>query len=291
MLEYSIVAGILFGVFFGFMALGLNLIFGVMQVVNLAHGDFVVLGGYLAVIAYSAGHINPVVSLVGAFVLFFLIAFALYFPVIPRLTRSKDPEMLSLILFFGLSQIIEALDVIGFGNNPRSLPLAIMGAAPWHFLGQSYQMAWVITAIVSLVMIGATYLFLYYTRIGYAARAIMGSREEAAASGLPVAQTSAIIFGVGIGLAAMAGVLSPFMIGSIDPSTGLGLTTIAFAIVVIGSLGNPLGSVLGGLVYGVSVMLMQTYFSSWSDLVPYLLLLIIVLAKPSGLLGKGVRNA
>ncbi|POB11303.1 branched-chain amino acid ABC transporter permease [Sulfobacillus sp. hq2] len=291
MLEYSLIAGILFGVFFGFMALGLNLIFGVMQVVNLAHGDFVVLGGYLAVVAYASAHVNPLMSLILALVLFVVVAYVLYFPLIPRLTKSKDPEMLSLILFFGLSQIIEALDVIGFGNNPRSLPLAIMGSAPLHFLGQNYQMAWVITALVSLIMIGVTYGFLYYTRIGYAARAVMGNRDEAMASGLPVAQTSAIIFAVGIGLAAMAGVMSPFMIGSIDPSTGLGLTTIAFAIVVIGSLGNPLGSVLGGLVYGISVMLMQTYFSSWSNLVPYLLLLIIVLVKPSGLLGRGVRNA
>lgn len=291
MLEYSLIAGILFGVFFGFMALGLNLIFGVMQVVNLAHGDFVVLGGYLAVVAYSSAHVNPLMSLILALVLFVVVAYVLYFPLIPRLTKSKDPEMLSLILFFGLSQIIEALDVMGFGNNPRSLPLAIMGSAPLHFLGQNYQMAWVVTALVSLIMIGVTYGFLYYTRIGYAARAVMGNRDEAMASGLPVAQTSAIIFAVGIGLAAMAGVMSPFMIGSIDPSTGLGLTTIAFAIVVIGSLGNPLGSVLGGLVYGISVMLMQTYFSSWSNLVPYLLLLIIVLVKPSGLLGRGVRNA
>ncbi|MCY0909336.1 MAG: branched-chain amino acid ABC transporter permease, partial [Sulfobacillus thermotolerans] len=249
MLEYSLIAGILFGVFFGFMALGLNLIFGVMQVVNLAHGDFVVLGGYLAVVAYASAHVNPLMSLILALVLFVVVAYVLYFPLIPRLTKSKDPEMLSLILFFGLSQIIEALDVIGFGNNPRSLPLAIMGSAPLHFLGQNYQMAWVITALVSLIMIGVTYGFLYYTRIGYAARAVMGNRDEAMASGLPVAQTSAIIFAVGIGLAAMAGVMSPFMIGSIDPSTGLGLTTIAFAIVVIGSLGNPLGSVRGGLVY------------------------------------------
>jgi branched-chain amino acid transport system permease protein len=291
MLEYSLVAGVLFGLFFGFMALGLNLIFGVMRVVNLAHGDFVILGGYLAVIAYASWHINPLVSMLLALALFFFIAYGLYFPLIPPLRHSRDPEMLSLILFFGLSQIIEALDVMVFGNNPRSIPLAALGSTPWNFLGQNYQMAWIITAAVSLVMILATYFFLYYSRTGYAARAIMGNREEALASGLPVERTSAIIFGVGIGLAAMSGVFSPFMIGSVDPSGGLALTTIAFAIVVIGSLGNPLGSVLGGLIYGISVMLMQTYFSSWANLVPYLLLLLIVLIKPSGLLGKGVRSA
>ncbi|PSR25776.1 MAG: branched-chain amino acid ABC transporter permease [Sulfobacillus thermosulfidooxidans] len=291
MFTYSLISGILFGLFFGFMALGLNLIFGVMQMVNLAHGDFVVLGGYLAVVLYSSLHLNPVVSLMVALLLFFVLGLALFFPIIPRLTSSRDPEMLSLILFFGLSQVLEALMVIGFGDNPRSLPLSVFGNAPWHFLGQSYQIVWVITAGVSLLMIALTYLFLYYTRTGQAVRAVMGNRDEAMASGLPVKRTSAIIFSLGIALAAMSGVLSPFMIGSLDPTSGLGLTTIAFAIVVIGSLGNPLGSVLGGLVYGISLMLMQTYLSSWSVLVPYLLLLIIVLVKPSGLLGKGVRHA
>jgi branched-chain amino acid transport system permease protein len=291
MFTYSLVSGILFGIFFGFMALGLNLIFGVMQMVNLAHGDFVVLGGYVAISSLTSFHINPLLSLIFALVLFFLVGLGLFFPLIPRLSNSRDPEMLSLILFFGLSQVLEALMVIKFGVNPQSLPLSVFGNSSWHFLGQRYQISWVVSALVSLVMIGLTYLFLNYTRMGLAARAIMGNREEAIASGLPVKHTSAVTFAVGIALAAMSGVLSPLMIGSLDPTSGLGLTTIAFAIVVIGSLGNPLGSVLGGLVYGISLMLMQTYLSSWSVFVPYFLLLVIVLVKPSGLLGKGVRHA
>ncbi len=290
MFAYSLISGILFGIFFGFMALGLNLIFGVMEMVNLAHGDFVVLGGYVGITALNSWHINPLVSLIFALLLFFVVGLGLFFPLVPRLSHSRDPEMLSLILFFGLSQVLEALMEIKFGVNPESLPLSVFGNSSWHFLGQSYQISWVVSALISLLMILLTYVFLYYTPMGRAVRAVMGNREEARATGLPVKCTSAIIFAIGIALAAMSGVLSPLMIGSIDPTSGLGLTTIAFAIVVIGSLGNPLGSVLGGLVYGISLMLMQTYLSSWSVLVPYLLLLIIVLVRPSGLLGKGVRH-
>ena len=83
----------------------------------------------------------------------------------------------------------------------------------------------------------------------------------------------------------------PFLLGSVSPSIGENLTTTSFAVVIIGSLGRPLGTVAGGLVFGLGTMLMQTYFSSWSNLVPYALLVIIVLVRPAGLLGRAVRQA
>ncbi|MFP5406733.1 MAG: ABC transporter permease subunit, partial [Gammaproteobacteria bacterium] len=82
-----------------------------------------------------------------------------------------------------------------------------------------------------------------------------------------------------------------FMLGSISPSMGVNVTVTSFAIIVIGSLGNPLGTVLGGIIYGLSYMFMQSYYSSWANLLPYLLLIAILLVRPSGLLGKQVRRA
>lgn len=291
MLEFTLVSGVLFGLYFSLMALGLNLVFGVMQVVNLAHGDFLMLGAFAAYFAYTAGHVNPLMAVIVVAAGFLLLGFLLYFPLIPRLLRSHDPEMLSLILFFGVSQVLEAVAVIAFGNNPRSVELSILGARPVAFLGHGYQASWLVSATVSLLAIGIVYGYLYGTRLGYATRAIMGDREEAASSGVPVHRVSALAFGIGLSMAAVSGALSPLMLGSIFPTMGLGLTVTAFAVIVIGSLGNPLGTVLGGLVYGVSLLLMQTYFSSWSNLVPYLLLIVILLVKPSGLLGKGMRRA
>jgi branched-chain amino acid transport system permease protein len=86
-------------------------------------------------------------------------------------------------------------------------------------------------------------------------------------------------------------VFAPFMLGSITPAMGAEITITAFAVIVIGSLGNPLGTVLGGVIYGVSYMLMQSYFSSWANLLPYVLLIAILLVRPSGLLGRRVRRA
>ncbi|MGH7158570.1 MAG: ABC transporter permease subunit, partial [Acetobacteraceae bacterium] len=106
-----------------------------------------------------------------------------------------------------------------------------------------------------------------------------------------VDRISLLSFVIGLALAGIAGVFIPFLLGSVSPSLGDGLTTISFAIIIIGSLGRPIGTVLGGLVFGLATMLMETYLPSWSDLVPYALLVIIVLVRPSGLLGRAVRQA
>ncbi|MGN1286530.1 MAG: branched-chain amino acid ABC transporter permease, partial [Bradyrhizobium sp.] len=109
--------------------------------------------------------------------------------------------------------------------------------------------------------------------------------------GIDVDRVSAAAFGIGLGIAAVAGVFAPFMFGSVTPAFGADATVTSFAIVVLGSLGNPLGTALGGVVYGLCYMLVQTYLSSWADLLPYVLLIVILLLRPSGLLGRRVRVA
>jgi branched-chain amino acid transport system permease protein len=307
MLVYSLIAGLLFGLYFGLVGLGLNLVFGVMRIVNLAHGDFLMLGAYLAFWLYTLFGLDPVLSIPIAFLLFVLIGLPLYYALVPRLLAARDPEMLSIILFFGLSQVIEALATIAFGTSEQSIPGGELGASvrtaigwltgsepergPVEIFGQSFPSAWIISGIASLVAVALVYVYLYRTRIGYLTRAVMSRRDEALATGIDVHRVSAIAFGVGIGLAAIGGVFAPFMLGSITPAMGVDSTVTSFAVIVVGSLGNPLGTVLGGLVYGVSYMLVQTYLSSWANLLPYLLLIGILLVRPSGLLGRRVRLA
>lgn len=288
---FAVVSGILFGVFFSLMAIGLNFAFGVMKIVNLAHGDFVMLGAFGAYYALGTFGINPFETMIMEIVVFLVVGVGLYYGIIPRLLRSDDPEMLSLILFFGISQVIEALATLAFGTNPVTLPTNALGQLSFQLFGQAFESSWVISFLVSVVAIGLLYVYLYKTKMGIATRAIMANRDEAAASGIDVNRISAIAFGIALVLAAIAGTLTPFMLGGIYPSVGVNLTITSFSIIVIGSLGNPIGTVVGGLVYGLSLLLMQTYLSSWANMVPYVLLILILLIKPSGLLGKGARNA
>jgi branched-chain amino acid transport system permease protein len=307
MLTYSLLAGLLFGLYFSLIGLGLNLVFGVMRIVNLAHGDFLMLGGFLAFWLFTLFALNPVPAVVIAFVAFVAVGLPLYYLLVPRLLRAKDPEMLSFILFFGLSQVIQAVTTIAFGTSERSIPGDQLGRAvaavlsfltgqkvetgPVELFGQTFPAAWVASGIVSGAAVLLIYVYLYQTRLGYLTRAVMDNREEAIATGIDVHRISAIAFGIGIGLAAAAGVFAPFMLGSITPAMGTEITVTSFAVIAIGSLGNPLGTVLGGVVYGISYMLMQSYYSSWANLLPYILLIAILLVRPSGLLGRQVRRA
>jgi len=290
MLEFSLLAGILFGLFFGLVGLGLNLVFGVMRIVNLAHGDFMMLGAFGAFWAFNLWGWNPLVTVPVQGLAFVLAGMALYYFLVPRLAALKDFEMISLVLFFGLSQVVEALAVMAFGNNPRSIFQPVFGKQPVHFLGQTLPVVWVVGAGVSLVFIVLVYLYLYRTRTGYATRAVMASRDEAAASGVNVDRISALAFGVGLLLASVAGMLSLFMLGSVSPDFGGGITITAFAVVVLGGLGDPVGTVLGGLVYGIALMVMESYLSSWASILPYILLLATLLVRPGGILGKEVRH-
>jgi branched-chain amino acid transport system permease protein len=307
MLLYSVLAGVLFGLYFSLIGLGLNLVFGVMRIVNLAHGDFLMLGAFLAFWLFALFAVNPIPVLPIAFAAFVAVGLPLYYLLVPRLLKAKDPEMLSFILFFGLSQVIEAVTTIAFGTSERSIPGDQLGRAvaavervfighevengPVELFGQTFPAAWVASGIASGCAVLLVYLYLYRTRLGYLTRAVMDNREEAVATGINVHRISALAFGIGIGLAAVAGVFAPFMLGSITPAMGGEVTVTAFAVIIIGSLGNPLGTVLGGVIYGVSYMLMQSYYSSWANLLPYVLLIAILLVRPSGLLGRQVRRA
>jgi branched-chain amino acid transport system permease protein len=291
LLEYAVIGGILYGIFYSLIAIGLNLIFGVMRIINLAHGQFIMLGGFGAYLISRDLGLNPLFGIPLAVVGAVVIGVPLYFAVVPRLQKSRDPEMLSFILFFGIAQVIEALAVFAFGADQRSLPQTALGGGSLGVLGQQFPDSWWVAVLASVLSIGGLYLYFARSKLGYATRAIMADREEARATGIDVERVSAIAFVMSLALAGIAGVFVPYLLGSISPDIGTNLTTTSFAIIIIGSLGNPLGTVIGGLVFGLGTLLMQTFYASWSNLVPYVLLIAIVLIRPTGLLGRAVRHA
>jgi branched-chain amino acid transport system permease protein len=291
MLVHAVLSGLVFGLYFTLIGLGLNLIFGVMRIVNLAHGDFLMLGAYSAFWLFTLFALHPLISAVGIFVVFLAAGIPIYYLVVPRLQLSRDSEMLSLILFFGLSQIIEALAAIAWGASERSIPSRVLGGGSVHLFGQGLPITWLYSGAVSALSVLFVYLYLYRTRLGTLTRAVMVSRDEALATGINVDRVSALAFGIGVALAGVAGVFAPFMFGSITPPMGAEINVAAFAVIVVGTLGNPVGTALGGVIYGVSLMLMQTYLGSWANILPNLLLMAVLLVRPQGLLGRRVRHA
>ena len=287
---FALIAGVLFGLYYGLAALGLNLIFGVMRVVNLAHGDLIMLGGFAAVLLFNHFGVNPLITLLLVIPPSLLVGYIAYYALGPAVRKSRDPEMMSLVLFFGVSQVIEALAVIAFGNNEASIGSAVFGARPFDIGGQSVPVAWIVSAGVGLAALVALYLYMYHTTLGRATRAIMSNVDEARAVGINPDRITAITFGIGVALAAMAGVLSLFMIGGTSPSEGVDLTITAFAVIVIGALGSPMGTFAGGIVFGLALMFTQTYAPGWSGFTPFAILLLIMLVRPTGLLGRTVRS-
>jgi branched-chain amino acid transport system permease protein len=291
MLIGGLIAGVVFGLYFTLVGLGLNLVFGVMRIVNLAHGDFLMLGGIAAWALFAGFGLHPMVSAILVVIVFVIVGLPIYYAVVPRLLRSRDSEMLSLILFFGLSQMIEAVTTISIGATERSLPPRLLGVGPIILFGTRLPKAWFFSAAASAVAVLCVYLYLYRTRLGTLTRAVMVSRDEALATGIDVNMVSAIAFGISLALAGVAGVFAPFILGSITPNMGVALNLTAFAVIVVGTLGNPLGTLLGGIIYGVSLMLMQTYLSSWANLLPNLMLIGVLLVRPEGIFGRKTRRA
>lgn len=286
--EYAVVNGIVFGLFYGFIGIGLNLLFGVMRLVNLAHGDLIVFGGYLAYTLSANAHVNPLWAIPLSIPLSLLFGFILYQLVVPRLKHSADTETTSLIVFFGVSQVLEAAATMIYGANQVTLPLF---GGPINLLGQGYPASEIVSAGLAVPALGVLYLYLYRTRLGLATRAVMADEFEAVSSGVRVRHVTTWAFMIGIAYAAAAGALNMYMMGGINSSSGSSITVTAFTVIIIGSLGNPLGTAVGGLLVGLVSSLTAAYATEWTQMVPYALLLVVVLVRPTGLFGTKVRSA
>ncbi len=289
--EYAIVGGILLGIFYALLAVGLNVVYGAQKIINLAHGDIIMLGGYSAWELYNTYHISPILSTAIVIPITVALGYALNRLIAPRLIKSSDPEMLSLILFFGLSEVIQALASLVFGNAARALPVNAIPTSRLVLFGQGYSATWWVSASVILPLLGIFLIFLYRTSIGLQVRAVISDSVEAAVAGINAKRISGIYFGIGFALAACAGVWGIFIYGGVSPTEGPAITITAFAIIVLGSLGNTFGTIVAGIIFGIFYQLAQVYIPSWSNLVPYVLVIATMLIRPQGLFGRRQRIA
>ncbi len=276
----SLVDGLLIGVVYGIAAMGLNLIWGVMRVINLAHGALISLGMFGVYLLFTSLGLNPYLALLLVALLGLLMGIAIYIIGIARVIDA--PYLSTLLATFSINMIIIGLGTAVFTTTPRDagFSLGTLQIGPIMLLSTR-----LLAALLTLLITGALYVFLYHTRTGKYIRAVSNNRSAAELMGIPSARILALSFGIGTMLAAIAGgLIATFF--SFTILSGDIYQQKSFIIGVLGGLGNPLGALLGGLVLGVlEGLLPLTMPNTWVPVIEFLLFIFILLIKPSGLLG------
>ena len=276
----SLVDGLLIGVVYGIAAMGLNLIWGVMRVINLAHGALISFGMFGVYLLFSVFGVNPYLALVLVALLGLLIGIIIYVVAIQRVINA--PYLSTLLATFAVNMVLIGLATAVFTTTPRDTGFSL-GNIRIGIL--NLQGTRLIAALVTLVVTGILYAFLYRTRTGKYIRAVSNNRDAAELMGIPSSRILALSFGIGTMLAAIAGgLIATFF--SFTVLSGEAYQLKSFIIGVLGGLGNPLGALVGGLILGVLEGLLPLAMpNTWVPVIEFLLFIMILLVKPSGLLG------
>jgi branched-subunit amino acid ABC-type transport system permease component len=275
-----LIDGLLLGFVYGVAAMGLSLIWGVMNVINLAHGPIISLGGFGVYLIFTGLGINPYLALALTAVLGLLLGIGIYWVAIQRVIDA--PHLSTLLATFSVNMIIIGLGTAIFSTTPRNVAYDL-GSLTIGTI--TMPLARLVAALVSLIVAAGLYLFLRHTTPGKHVRAVANNRSAAELMGINSSQVLALSFGLGTMLAATAGGL----IATIFPFTilsGSAYELKSFVIGVLGGLGNPLGALVGGLVLGMMEGIIPAYLPiTWVPVIEFLLFVLILLFRPTGLFG------
>jgi len=281
LLLFNITNGLIIGAFYVLMALGLSLILNLSNVINFAHGGFLVIGGY---IAYT---LTPSVGFWGALVLappLTAVIGLIVERILIRPLYGRDP-LYSLLLTFGLAFIIEDMTryVWGAQGKPVTVPPFLAQPLSYDFFFLTgYRVFMVAMVIVAVALL---FVLLRYTRLGVRIRAGTLDLETVAALGINVRMLRSLNFAVGIFLAGLSGVLAAGQLG-LEPTMGTGLLMPSFIAIIVGGVGSLTGTLLGGLLIGVASGMTAVFFPAASEAVMYVLMAVVLLIRPRGLLGE-----
>jgi len=276
--------GLLLGGVYGLVSVGLTLIFGVMRVVNFAHGEFLMLGMYAAYWLVVLTGVHPYIALLPVGLLLFAAGVLIQWGLIQRVLGQADETQI--LLTVGLSAVLQGVVLFVWGADYRSIrsPLASASIA----LGPAFlSVPRLIAFGVALMLGGGLYLLLRSTDLGKAMRAAAENREVAMLLGINPLRIYLVAFGIGIGLVGIAGALMIPVLPTF-PTVGTLFSLIAFVVVVLGGMGDVVGAMIGGMIIGITEALVATYVAL--DLVPvatFLIFITILLKRPQGLFGTG----
>jgi branched-chain amino acid transport system permease protein len=286
-LQY-LVNGIVVGSSYVLVAIGLTLVFGILNVVNFAHGEFYMLGGYAAVTAATVLHLPLVPTLlvvVACLVVIGLLAERLVF----RPIGARDP-INGIIASFGLSMLLQNGALLTFGPQPQSLQLNLddvsLQLGPVFLTGQR-----VLIVAVAAVAVATLLVVLRYTWTGRALRAVSQHPMVAQISGVPVRRVAVVTFATSAALAGVSGALMS-SIFLVQPTSGSMLVMKAFTVVVLGGMGSVAGAVLAGLGLGITEAMVSGFVGNGArDLIGFLLVIVMLIIRPQGLLGRSTERS
>jgi len=274
----SIIDGVLVGLVYGLAAMGLTLIWGVMDVINLTHGAMIVAGMFALFLIVHAFGVSPYVALLPVLIGGFFVGSLLYWVAIHRMVGR--PPLMSLLSTFSVNLMLIGIGTAVWGTALFNVEVSVPGVSIGRY---TFPGGHIVAAVLAAVIAAALYVFLHHTRLGKAVRAVANNREAAELVGIPTTRVLALTVGCGVALAGVSGVL----IGTLFPFTVLSGDSYqlkSFVVTVLGGFGNPIGALMGGVALGLLEGAVTPFVPvSWTLVIEFVLFVLVLIAFPGGL--------
>ncbi len=281
----AVVAGLLLAGFYAAVAVGISISFGMLDVVNIAHPGFIILGSYAALIVHQWLGLDPILSSVVLSPLFFVLGMALYRVFYLAFERRGQESLRGLAFFFGILFITEVVLILIYGVDYQLVKTAYSESV-WKLGAVDFPLRLLVPCVVSVVMVVGVQLFLNRTFFGRAVLAVSQDQLALRIMGVNPVKVKELAFALSIATAGVAGAFL-IVIQPVQPSLGREFIGLAFAICVLGGLGSLYGTLAGAVILGVAESFTATYFGpSWAPAVSFGLLLLALAFRPAGLFGR-----
>jgi branched-chain amino acid transport system permease protein len=281
----AIVAGLLLGGFYAAVTVGVSISFGMLDVVNIAHPAFIIVGSYIAYIANAALGLDPILTAIIVLPGFYLLGQAVYQVFYLSFEKRGEEALRGLAFFFGLLFITEVVLILAFGVDYRYVQAPYIGPT-WRLGFVDFPLRMLIPCVVSLLLVAALQLFLSHTFIGRAVMAVAQDQQALRLLSVDPIRIKRIAFGISIATAALAGAFL-IIIQPVEPSVGREYIGRVFAICVLGGMGSLPGTVIAAMLLGIIESFTATFYGpSWAPAVAFGFLLITLAVRPAGLLGR-----
>ena len=285
----QLINGLQVGSIYALIALGYSMVYGIIRLLNFAHGDIIMVGGYIALLIISAG-ISPAVAVIasvaGCTILACLIEKVAYTPL------REAPRISLLITAIGVSYFLENIAQLLLGANPVPFPnTAVIPSKNYNVFGLNISLTTVVTLIVAVISMSLLTILVQRTKMGKAMRAVSEDMGAAQLMGININWTITFTFAVGAVLAGVGAILYCCKYPQVKPTTGYLLGLKAFVAAVLGGIGSIPGAMLGGLAIGIAeVVVTALGYSTWTDAVVFAILIVVLLVKPTGFMGASLKE-